>query len=123
MNWKFWRKSVTGKKESNSIEEKLPGPKALPSQIGQHLVVNLKKDPNWVWSLRCALRNKQGFKNIFEFRVFDKLKAADAGVSIINYNSFQEHPEFILFEGWFDENSGQIVLHDRETQKDMGKAA
>ena len=69
------------------------------------------------------MRNKQGFKNISEFRVFDKLKAANAGVSINNYNSLQEHPELILFEGWFDKNFGQIVLDDRETQKDMGKAA
>ena len=85
MNWKFWEKGPTGKKNENQ-EEKLPKPKELPSQIGQHLVVNLKKDPNWVWSLRCALRNKQGFKNIFEFRVFDKLKTANAGVSIKDYN-------------------------------------
>ena len=122
MNWKFWKKMTPDRKNQNQ-EEKLPRPKDLPSQIGQHLVVNLKKDPNWVWSLKCALRNKQGFKNVFEFRIFDNQKAAEARVNIRNYNSFQEHPEFILYEGWFEKNTGQIVLDDRETQKDMSKAA
>ena len=122
MNWKFWEKQTTGRKNGNQ-EEKLPRPKQLPSQIGQHLVIKLKKDPNWVWSLKCALRNKQGFKNVFEFRIFDNLKAAEARVSMKNYNSFQEHPEFILYEGWFDKNTGHIALHDREIQKVIDEAA
>jgi hypothetical protein len=86
-------------------------------------VIKLKKDPNWVWSLRCALRDRQGFKNVFDFRIFDNFKTAEARVNIRNYNSFQEHPEFILYEGWFDKKTGQIVLQDPETQKTVSEAA
>jgi hypothetical protein len=122
MNWKFWtKKSPDG--ENQNQEEKLPKPKDLPSQLGQHLVIKLNKDPNWVWSLKCALRPKKGFKNAFEFIIFDNLKTAEAGVRIQNYHSFQEHPEFILYEGRFDKNTGLIVLEERESQKDMGQAA
>jgi hypothetical protein len=44
-------------------------------------------------------------------------------VRIRNYNSFQEHPEFMLYEGWFDKNTEHIALKEREIPKDMGQAA
>ena len=57
MNWKFWEKKGEG-----TQVKKLPRPKELPSSVGRFLMVNLKQDPDWVWSLRCVVRQREGKK-------------------------------------------------------------
>ncbi len=106
MSWKFWEKKSGGTKV-----KKLPRPKELPSSVGRFLVVNLKQDPDWVWSLRCVVRQREGKKTIFDVRVFDLNDADAKGVKARDYDSFEGHPEAILFEGWFDKSTYQAELH------------
>jgi len=49
----FWKK-----KDDGSNSEKLPSPKEIAEPAGRHLIVNLKQNPDWVWSLRTILRPK-----------------------------------------------------------------
>ena len=69
MNWKFWAKSGA------NTAEKQPKPKELPAQLGQHLVTVYHQNPDWVWSLKCAMRKKEGTKKAYDFRVFDESSA------------------------------------------------
>ncbi|MFH1169496.1 MAG: hypothetical protein V1691_02255, partial [Chloroflexota bacterium] len=66
----FWKKKATSETpaaaspgaaqapaaQQTEKAEKLPGPKEIPEMVGRYVVVNLKKEPDWVWSLRSVQR-------------------------------------------------------------------
>jgi len=88
----FWRKSKTG----------LPGPESLPNPVGREIVVEFGGNPDEIWYLKAVRRPKEGEKDIFEVRVFSAAQAASKNVVVKDYNSLSEHPELILYEGWFN---------------------
>jgi hypothetical protein len=110
MNWKFWKKGNPEGISTGTKEAKLARPKELPDRVGRHLVTRLKEDPDWVWSLKCAMRSKAGEKNVFEIRIFNPATAEREGVSVVNFNSLDEYPELILFFGSFNKNTGGVQL-------------
>ena len=92
----FW------KKDKNA----LPGPKGVPSPVGRDIVTKLWGDPEQVWKrFKAVIRPKEGEKDIFEVRVFDGAQASAGNVSVKDYNSLNEHPELILYEGWYNKNA------------------
>ena len=117
MNWKFWEKKGEG-----TQVKKLPRPKELPSSVGRFLVVNLKQDPDWVWSLRCVVRQREGKKTEVDIRVFDLNDADAKGVTVRDYDSLEGRPEAILFEGWYDKATHQTDLHLMEPVAQKGAA-
>ncbi|MDP2916544.1 MAG: hypothetical protein Q8O16_01280 [Dehalococcoidia bacterium] len=106
----FWKKSGSGSQSA----EKLPGPKDIPELVGRHLVVALKKDPDWVWRLKGAVRRRPESKDAYDFRVFDEAKAAEKKIKVRNYNHLSEHPDLILYAGWFDKKSMQVQLESEK---------
>lgn len=110
MDWKFWKKNQPSPDGSNAPKSKLPGPKELPQPIGQYLVTFEKSDPDWAWSLKCVLRPHPDKKSRFDCRVFDPSKAGMYGIRIVNYTSLDDNPELILFQGWFDKETGKVKL-------------
>ena len=106
MSWQFW-------KTTENKGEKLPKPKEIPETVGRHLVVNMHKDADWVWNLKCVIKKRQAdAKTLFDFRVFDEGDAAAKTVRIKNYMTLDEHPELILFEGWFDKRTSQVHVEE-----------
>jgi hypothetical protein len=116
MSWKFWQKEKRGENVSGTREIKLATPRELPDRVGIHLVVKLKENPDRVWNLKCAMRPKTGEKHAFEVRIFDPADAAQRGVTIRNFNSLDDHPDMILFFGWFSKETG-IVKIEKSLQK------
>lgn len=108
MDWKFWKQKQSAQDGSDVPKSKLPGPRELPQPIGQYLVTQEKKDPDWTWSLKCVLRPHPEKKSRFDCRVFDPSKAGMYGIRIVNYTSLDDHPELILFQGWFDKETNQV---------------
>lgn len=110
MKWKFWKKSeastVAGK------PEKLPRPKDLPESIGMYMVVSMKKNPDWVWTLKAVMLDKPDSKDVKDIRIYDPAKTAAAKVFVKNYRSFDAHPELTLFEGWFNRRSRKFEIHE-----------
>jgi hypothetical protein len=102
MSWKFW-----GGNSSGVEGQKLPGPKGMPNQVGRDLVVNKGENPDWVWGLKCVTRQKEGEDDSYDFRVFDQVDAATNGIAIKNYNSLDQSPELILFEGWYNQKTNK----------------
>ena len=123
MNWKFWEKDKSTVSSGEVNVERLHKPRDLPPQIGQHLVAQLKQEPDWVWSLKCALRKRPETKHVFDFRVFNEFKARDMKVSVKNFNSLDDHRELILFEGWLDKSSNQYLVKDNRNEGGEVKAA
>ncbi|MBI2853552.1 MAG: hypothetical protein HYX87_01350 [Chloroflexi bacterium] len=93
----FWKKSSDG----------LPGPKDIPELVGRHMVVEENKDPDWVWKLKGVVRPADK-KKAFYCRVFDDSRAATSGVKIRDWTSLDEHPELILWEGYFDKEANVV---------------
>ena len=92
----FW------KKDKNA----LPGPKGVPNPVGRDIVTKLGGDPEQVWNnLKAVIRPKEGVKDTFEVRVFNGVQGSARNVSVKDYNSLNEHPELILYEGWYNKES------------------
>ena len=117
MNWKFWQKEKPSENTSGTKEAKLAKPKDLPQRVGMHLVTRLKEDPDWVWSLKAALRPKADEKNTFEVRIFNPADAARKGVVIANFNSLDAYPDMILFLGSFNMKTSSV--HIEKTVKNV----
>jgi hypothetical protein len=90
-------------------QPRLPGPKNLPDDVGRTLVVDLKQEPNWVWTLKAVVKPEQE-KGRFLVRVYDERTVASKGLRVTDYNSFTQNPEMILFEGWFNKKSHEAHI-------------
>ncbi len=99
MFWKFWKHG-----ETKEGEVRLPGPKGIPQDVGGYMVVKEKKNPDWVWQLKGVVRPTEK-KTAFYCRVFDEAQVAQAGVQVKDWTSLDEHPELILWEGYFDKDT------------------
>ena len=116
MSWKFWEKN------SNEMKEKLSGPKDIPEPVGRHLIVQLHKDPDWVWNLKGVLCHRNTTEsNLFNVRVFDQRETDSKKIAVRDFTSLDDHPDLILFEGWFDKKSHRI--HIEENRGPDAKAA
>jgi hypothetical protein len=89
-------------------------PKTIPDAVGRYLVVSLGKNPDWVWNLKAVMRSNGADKDTFEFRVFDPSQAADKGIKVRDYHTFDEHPEMILYEGWFNKRTFEVKIQAKE---------
>jgi hypothetical protein len=110
MNWKFWKKQDDREISAGTKDAKLTRPKELPDRVGRYLVTQLKEDPDWVWSLKCAIRPRADEKNVFEVRIFNPATAAGKGMVVANFHSLDAHPELILFSGSFNKNTDSVQL-------------
>ena len=111
MNWKFWK----AKNENGQRSSKLPRPKDLPDRVGMYLVTQLKLDPDWAWSLKGVVRPTKEKYN-FEIRVFDPKEAVISEVVVRDFDSLDNCPELILFEGRFNKNTGWVDIRRTVTK-------
>jgi len=118
----FWKKKPATEEPSKPKAEKLPKPKDIPELVGRHLITQMKKDPDWVWKLKGVVRPRSDGKDRFDFRVFDEAKVAGTKVAVRNYTSLDEHPDLILYRGWFDKKSGEVKIIIGEVKIEEKKA-
>ena len=95
----FWNR-----KQTKEGEMKLSGPKEIPELAGRYMVVQEKKDPDWVWKLKSVVRPASKNKT-FYCRVFDESQVAREGLKVKDWTSLDERPELILWEGTFDKET------------------
>jgi len=107
---KYWRKNS---ESTGNRAEKLPGPKSMPDALGRYLVVQLKKEPDWVWNLKVLLRKHQDNKNVFDFRVYNEMQLSGKGIVAKNYTSLEGSPEMILYEGWFNKKTHEVHVEEK----------
>jgi hypothetical protein len=106
----FWKRK-TGTSEPKSA---LPKPKFIPDIVGGHLVVDYQQNPDWVWKLKCVVRKRQDSRSAFDIRIFDEVEAATSNIKIVDYNSFDEHPELLLYEGWYDNEARTLEVEEKK---------
>jgi hypothetical protein len=110
MGWKFWQKSNA--KTGGEKAKKLPRPKELPSGVGRFLVVDLGLEPDWVWNLKGVSAPREDDRNRLDIRIFDEAQAAGRSVYVKSYKTLDDHPELILFQGWYDKGDWKMDIRD-----------
>ena len=113
MGWKIWKKKSAEGEQPKAKIEKLSRPKEIPQLVGQYLVVEFKKDPDWVWDLKAVVRKRPESKSSYNVRVFDEYQARLKKVGVKDYTSLDGHPDLILYEGWFDDKTAKVQLEEK----------
>lgn len=88
-------------------DEKLPGPKEIPEVVGRYMVVNLNKEPDYVWKLKSVCR-KASSKQVSYCRVYDESKAIGAGIKVKDWTSLDAKPELVIWEGSFNRDTFHV---------------
>jgi hypothetical protein len=60
-----------------------------------------------------VVRPKEGWQDTFDVRVLDENQAASQKVIVKDYDSLTEHPDLILYEGWFNDKTAAAKLEKR----------
>lgn len=123
MNWKFWKKQEEEQVPGDNHEKRLSKPKEIPEAVGRYLVVELHEDPDWVWDLKVVERRREQEKQMYDIRVFDPYKVGTQGIKITDYQSFDVHPELVLFEGWFEKKTRKLGIERRQGAGKVPEAA
>ena len=110
----LWKKKAVAEKPPQPKVEKLPGPKAIPGLVGKYLIAEYKMDPDLVQILKAVVRRSPKVEKALDCRIFDGSEAEASEVQIKDYTSLDEHPELILYEGWFDEESKRVELEEKK---------
>jgi len=105
MKWNFWSKN-----EENAQTVKLPKPREMPQALGMYLVTRLNQNPDVVWKFKAALLPREGSKHLFAVRIYNPVVVNDRNIRVVNYNSLDEAPDLILFQGTYDEQRGKVEL-------------
>jgi hypothetical protein len=110
------RKMLWGKKSVKEEEkkEKLPVPKEIPEPVRNHLVAERKMDPELVPFLKAVVRKSAKGERVQDIRVFDPAEAEAKKVQVKDYTSLDEHPDLIIYEGWFDEVFKKAELEEKK---------
>ena len=121
MHWDFWKKRPAAGAQSNT--EKLHRTQDIPQPVGRDLIVNMGKNADWVWNLKCVVRRKENEKTLYDIRVFDEAQAARAQVRVRDYTSLDDQPDLILFHGWLDKKSLTAIIEEGAPPEPVPKAA
>ncbi len=89
-------------------EEKLSGPKEVPELVGRYMVLQMKKDPDWVWKSVKGVVRQAGTKKAFYCRCVEDSQATQAGLKVKDWASLDTHPELIIWEGYFDKGTLEV---------------
>jgi len=110
----FWKKKPATGESSKPQVKKLPGPKGMFQLLLNYLMTEMKQDPIWLWTLKTVVRPRPESKDAFDVRVFDEAQVGARKVAVNDYTSLNEHPDLILYEGWFDKKSGKVQIEEKK---------
>jgi len=94
--------------------KKLPGPRQIPGLVEKHIIAEYKMDPELVRILKAVVHTRSTEEGVFNIRVFDESEALAKKIQVKDYTSLDEHPDLIIYEGWFDERSKRVELEEKK---------
>jgi len=107
----FWKKQPKDAAPAGTAAlEKLPGPKNIPNFMGKYLTEKHEVESSRIWRLKALVRPSAKGGKVFDVRIFEDTEAVSNNVKVKNYTSLDQHPELLLFDGWFDEGSKEVAL-------------
>jgi hypothetical protein len=105
MKFKFWPQRSDG-----STSPRMSKPKEIPDNIGRYLIVNRKHEPDWVWALMAVYRDRPEGGSVRDVLLFDPRQASHQGVDAVDYVVLSQHPDLIVFQGWYDKAQGTFEI-------------
>ncbi|MFC1971000.1 hypothetical protein ACFLV0_03590 [Chloroflexota bacterium] len=93
------------------------GPKDIPGWVYVHLLTTLKVPYENLTSLRSV--QKVGFwegKPVTFIRIYDP-RASEEAWQVKDFTSLNEHPDLILYEGYWEKGSNHVFLECRTAPK------
>lgn len=107
----FWKKLPKDAAPAGTATvEKLPGPKNLPGLVGKDLGEKHGVESNRLWRLKALVRPSARGGKALDVRIFDEMEATSGRVKVRDYTSLDQHPELVLFDGWFDKEAKEVAL-------------
>jgi len=110
----FGKNKTVMEKPPQPKVEKLPGPKPILGLVVKHLIAEYKMEPDLAQILKAVVRRSPKAGKAFDCRIFDEAEAEAREMQIKDYTSLDGHPELILYEGWFDEQSKGVELEEKK---------
>ena len=110
----FWKKKTKTEEPSKPKMEKLPGPSSIEGILATKLIVDLQQDADRIWKLHSVVCQRSGGGQRFDFRVFDADRVRATRVEVKDYTSFDDYPELIVYQGWFDKKSGEVHFEEKK---------
>ncbi len=107
-------KMLWGRKSAKEEEKRLSGPRDIPGLVQNYMVGEKKMDPDIVKLLKAVVSKSAPGEKVFNIRVFDESEALAKKVQVKDYTSFEERPDLIIYEGWFDEGAKQVKLEEKK---------
>lgn len=104
MNWKFWQKIT----HESGDDGKLSGPTTIPEPVARYMVVDLKKNAEWVWYLKAVVRPRLETKHEFDFRVYEGGKVTAENIRVWDYTSLDNYQSLIVLQGTFNRKTGEV---------------
>jgi len=102
-----------GKKSEKEKEGKLSGVVEIPTPVQNYLASEKKIDPEIVKLLKAVVLSTSEAEEL-KIRIFDNSDALARGITVKNWNSLDENPDLILWEGLFDKKSKSVKLEERK---------
>ncbi|MEW6332675.1 MAG: hypothetical protein AB1558_00230 [Thermodesulfobacteriota bacterium] len=112
MFWDKWIKKPASGEPSKPKAEQLPGPRSIEELVGRQMVLDLQLDPDWTWQLKSVVRRRTDGPHRFDFRVFSGTQLAARNMKVTDYTTFDNCPELILHQGWFDKISMEVHFEE-----------
>ena len=100
MNLMFWK--------DDGQNKKLPGPKEMPQSVGSYLVIKESMNPDLVWELKALILPRPNEKDSFDVRVYNSSKTSSNSVTVTDYRSLDNHPDLVIFEGWYNKKTHEV---------------
>ena len=110
----FWKKKTKTEEPSKPKMKKLPAPSSIESILATKLIVDLKQDADQIWKLHSVVCQRSGGGQRFDFRVFDADRVTATRVQVKDYTSLDDYPELIVYQGWFDKESGEVHFEEKK---------
>ena len=98
-------------KRAENRVRKISKPSLVNQAIGRELILTHSLEPDLAWSLMQVAKHSYQDSTRYEVRVFSAKRAADRGVAVTDFNSLDNHPDLVLYHGWYvDKNQNARLI-------------
>ncbi len=97
------------------------GPQDIPHRVEVHLRTTLEVPPDNLIGLRSV--QKVGFwddKLVTFIRIYDP-RASEEALQVKDFTSLDQHPELVLYEGYWEKGSDRVFLERRGAPKPLSQ--
>lgn len=107
----LWGKKKTGDEK----KERLSGPREIPVIIQNYLITEKKMDPDLVKLLKALIYKSSSDEKVNSIHIFDEADAVAKKINVKDYTTLDQHPDLIIYEGTFNEDSKQVKLEEKKS--------